>query len=301
MGRTSKDKRDIYYRKAKEEGYRARSAYKLLQLDQEFGLLREAENVVDLCAAPGSWSQVVTQRLRELGKSRATIVAVDLQEIAPIEGVTIIKGDITSRPTVEAILKQFENGLVDIVLSDGAPDVTGLHDLDEYIQSELILSALNVATFLLRQGGTFVAKVFRGKDTCGVFSRLSVFFDNVTIAKPRSSRNSSIEAFFVCRGYSRPSFWEPTLFLHREPCTEVLQDSEIAQKFPSPEGMKLVMPFVSCGDLSSYDADMAYDIDNSSMENTSKSLPPIQAPIHAAYESALARKRSTTTNHHNLL
>lgn len=65
--------------------------------------------------------------------------------------------------------------------------------------------------------------------------------------------------------------------------------------------MKLVMPFVSCGDLSSYDADMAYDIDNSSMENTSKSLPPIQAPIHAAYESALARKRSTTTNHHNLL
>lgn len=82
-----------------------------------------------------------------------------MQEIAPIEGVTIIKGDITSRPTVEAILKQFENGLVDIVLSDGAPDVTGLHDLDEYIQSELILSALNVATFLLRQGGTFVAKV----------------------------------------------------------------------------------------------------------------------------------------------
>ncbi|GJD10847.1 Putative tRNA (cytidine(32)/guanosine(34)-2'-O)-methyltransferase [Galdieria sulphuraria] len=277
MGRTSKDKRDIYYRKAKEEGYRARSAYKLLQLDQEFNLFKDAENVVDLCAAPGSWSQVVSKRLRELRKGQATIVAVDLQEIAPIEGVTVIQGDITSRPTVETILKEFENGMVDVVLSDGAPDVTGLHDLDEYIQSELILSALNVATFLLRQGGTFVAKVFRGKDTCGVFSRLSVFFENVTLAKPRSSRNSSIEAFFVCRGYSRPSFWQPTLFLHKDASIEVVQGSEIEQECSSQETMTVVMPFVSCGDLSCYDADMAYDI---------------EAPIHAAYETALARKRS---------
>ncbi|EME30774.1 FtsJ-like methyltransferase family protein [Galdieria sulphuraria] len=294
MGRTSKDKRDIYYRKAKEEGYRARSAYKLLQLDQEFNLFKDAENVVDLCAAPGSWSQVVSKRLRELRKGQATIVAVDLQEIAPIEGVTVIQGDITSRPTVETILKEFENGMVDVVLSDGAPDVTGLHDLDEYIQSELILSALNVATFLLRQGGTFVAKVFRGKDTCGVFSRLSVFFENVTLAKPRSSRNSSIEAFFVCRGYSRPSFWQPTLFLHKDASIEVVQGSEIEQECSSQETMTVVMPFVSCGDLSCYDADMAYDIDKNYLENSrvTRSLSPVQAPIHAAYETALARKRS---------
>ncbi|KAK4524004.1 hypothetical protein GAYE_SCF01G1903 [Galdieria yellowstonensis] len=303
MGRTSKDKRDIYYRKAKEEGYRARSAYKLLQLDQEFDLLKNATNVVDLCAAPGSWSQVVSQRLRELGKHEATIVAVDLQEIAPIEGVTILKGDITSRPTVEAILREFESGAVDVVLSDGAPDVTGLHDLDEYIQSELILSALNVATFLLSKGGTFVAKVFRGKDTCGVFSRLSAFFENVTIAKPRSSRNSSIEAFFVCRGYSKPSFWEPTLSLHQSPCAEVFTGSKIHEELSSQERRNVIMPFVSCGDLSCYDADMAYDIDKDSLESTTatKSLPPVQAPIHVAYESALARKRAPKTHHQNLL
>jgi tRNA (cytidine32/guanosine34-2'-O)-methyltransferase len=131
---------------------------------------------------------------------------------------------------VEAILREFESGAVDVVLSDGAPDVTGLHDLDEYIQSELILSALNVATFLLSKGGTFVAKVFRGKDSCGVFSRLSTFFENVTIAKPRSSRNSSIEAFFVCRGYSKPSFWEPTLSLHQSPCAEVFTGSKIHEE-----------------------------------------------------------------------
>jgi 23S rRNA U2552 (ribose-2'-O)-methylase RlmE/FtsJ len=102
MGRKSKDKRDIYYRKAKELGYRARSAFKLLQLDEEFGLFSGVTRAVDLCAAPGSWSQVLSRRLRQ-DNSAAKIVSVDLQEIAPLHGVITIQGDITSEETVRQI------------------------------------------------------------------------------------------------------------------------------------------------------------------------------------------------------
>ena len=95
MGRTSKDKRDIYYRRAKEEGWRARSAFKLLQLDESFNLFEGAKKVVDLCAAPGSWSQVLSRKLLKNGKDETKIVAVDLQVMAPLPGVIQIQGDIT--------------------------------------------------------------------------------------------------------------------------------------------------------------------------------------------------------------
>lgn len=123
MGRTSKDKRDIYYRKAKEEGYRARSAFKLLQIDEEFSLFKDVERAVDLCAAPGSWSQVLSAKLYEndeekkqcstssssAGKiNKEKVVAVDLQEMAPIEGVRQIQGDITALATAEGIIQHFD-------------------------------------------------------------------------------------------------------------------------------------------------------------------------------------------------
>jgi tRNA (cytidine32/guanosine34-2'-O)-methyltransferase len=119
MGKYSKDKRDIYYRRAKELGYRARSAFKLLQIDEEFGILDGVERAVDLCAAPGSWSQVLARRLSGTG---AKIVAVDLQEMAPIDGVVQIQGDITRKATAEEIIRHFDGNLADLVASDGAPD-----------------------------------------------------------------------------------------------------------------------------------------------------------------------------------
>eukprot|EP00965_Chrysotila_dentata_P114937 3798937-Pleurochrysis_carterae.AAC.3 len=164
MGKHSKDKRDIYYRKAKEEGWRARSAFKLLQIDEEFDLFTGVTHAVDLCAAPGrlipqlhrfysrafsiafcSWSQVLSRKLYksdswngETADSNVRIVAVDLQEMAPIEGVVLVQGDITSPATVARVLGEFRQGdtdrLADLVVCDGAPDVTGMHDLDEYIQ-----------------------------------------------------------------------------------------------------------------------------------------------------------------------
>ena len=150
----SKDKRDIYYRKAKEEGWRARSAFKLLQIDEKFDLFRGVRRAVDLCAAPGSWSQVLSRKLQHGARPEddVRIVAVDLQEMAPIDGVNLVVGDITSKATVDEVLRLFREGseggtaeggkerYADLVVCDGAPDVTGMHDLDEYIQAQLSLT-----------------------------------------------------------------------------------------------------------------------------------------------------------------
>ena len=205
MGINSKDRRDIYYRKAKELGFRARSAFKLIQIDEEFGIFDNVSRAVDLAAAPGSWSQVLSKRLwkneepplpgAKLENQFVRVVAVDIQEMAPIVGVVQLKGDITTEETAREIIRCFDYQLCDIVVSDAAPDVTGLHDLDIYLQSQLVLAGLNISTFLLRPGGTFVAKIFRGKDITLLSSQLKHFFKFVTIAKPASSRNSSMEAF----------------------------------------------------------------------------------------------------------
>ena len=161
MGKSSKDKRDIYYRKAKEEGWRARSAFKLIQIDESFNLFREdVRNVVDLCAAPGSWSQVLSRKLYlptllnnddDDGTTSAPpkIVAVDLQPMAPIEGVICIQGDITNIDCMKQIISEFEGEKADLIVGDGAPDVTGLHDLDEFMQAQLILAGLKVLPLVL--------------------------------------------------------------------------------------------------------------------------------------------------------
>ncbi len=122
-------KTDIYYRRAKEEGYRARSAYKLLQVDEQFNIFKGVERAVDLCAAPGSWSQVLANKLNSTSDN-PKVVSVDLQEMAPIEGVHILQGDITTQATVDEIFKIFGGNKTDIVISDGAPDVTGFHEID---------------------------------------------------------------------------------------------------------------------------------------------------------------------------
>lgn len=198
---------DIYYRKAKEVGFRARSAFKLLQLDEEFGLFQGVSRAVDLCAAPGSWSQLLSRQLRHRNISSAnpsatsSVVAVDLQEMAPIDGVTQIQGDITAPSTAASIIQCFEGGRADLVVCDGAPDVTGLHDVDEYVQAQLLLAALHITMKVLKNGGAFVAKVFRGADISLLQAHLRLFFSAVTIAKPHSSRVSSVEAFVVCQGY----------------------------------------------------------------------------------------------------
>nr|XP_034170949.1 putative tRNA (cytidine(32)/guanosine(34)-2'-O)-methyltransferase [Osmia lignaria] len=287
MGKTSKDKRDIYYRRAKEEGWRARSAFKLLQIDNECHILNGVNKAVDLCAAPGSWSQVLSRRLNEnykmaLEKGNATapkIVAVDLQAMAPLEGVIQIQGDITNTKTAEEIIAHFNNEQADLVVCDGAPDVTGLHDMDIYIQSQLLLAALNITTHILRKGGTFVAKIFRARDVSLLYSQLKIFFPYVYCTKPCSSRNSSIEAFVVCKDYSPPEGYKPHMLnplLTHKPFN-----------FDELTGInRVIVPFVVCGDLRQPDSDTCYGLNYEGKKY--KYHEPVQTPISPPYEEALS-------------
>jgi tRNA (cytidine32/guanosine34-2'-O)-methyltransferase len=300
MGRLSRDKRDVFYRRAKEKGYRARSAFKLLQLDSEFNLFEGVTRAVDLCAAPGSWSQVLSDRLavssglsnenedgciRDLGKptdDRPSIVAVDLQPMAPIDGVLCIQGDITSYETAQAILAPFSASTRDgcdggaeastltfaeLVICDGAPDVTGLHDLDEYLQAQLLISALKITTHVLAEGGTFVAKIFRGRHAAQLYSQLRLLFDRVSVGKPTASRNSSLEAFVVCQHFKAGNL--RNLSLDRD---TVLEGSNLPKCIP---------PFLACGDLSGWgepegsemDADKSYPMEEKDF------VAPIAPPI----------------------
>ncbi|RHY13119.1 hypothetical protein DYB36_004292 [Aphanomyces astaci] len=235
------------------------------------------ERAVDLCAAPGSWSQVLSRKLyhnRDIPNVDSTttskdddtiirVVSVDLQEMAPIPGVALLQGDITSTHTADQIISHFhgqqyvESSLshgspstpckqrrANIVVCDGAPDVTGVHDIDEYVQSELLLAALNITTFVLAPGGSFVAKIFRCKHYDFLASQLSLFFGEVTCAKPQSSRVSSNEHFVVCRGFKLPPHYTPVM------------TSPLLPGYGHPNAVAAnptVLSFVACGDLSGYD------------------------------------------------
>jgi tRNA (cytidine32/guanosine34-2'-O)-methyltransferase len=282
MGRASKDKRDIYYRKAKEEGYRARSAYKLLQIDESFHIFDGVTRAVDLCAAPGSWSQVLATKLPENAQRLADtaaagagdssdavvqagpscrLVAVDLQDMAPIPGVTIFQGDITTTATADRIIQHLD-GKAQLVVCDGAPDVTGLHELDEYVQHQLLLAALNISTFVLEAGGSFVAKIFRGPNTPFLTAKLQLFFDAVVVVKPKSSRNASMEAFVLCQHYRQPVGFVPSM----------IDPVRLEESFPTGTTTATLAPFLACGSLAGFDADACYAA-------TSASLPPVQPPI----------------------
>mmetsp|Transcript_40793 Transcript_40793/g.47452 ORF Transcript_40793/g.47452 Transcript_40793/m.47452 type:complete len:280 (+) Transcript_40793:66-905(+) len=265
MGKFTKDKRDIYYRKAKEDGYRARSAYKLLQLDEEYDLFKKPESFVDLCCAPGSWSQVLSKKLTEKGfkpKDEQDIraVSVDLQQIAPIEHIHAVQGDITKKETLDKVLAAFKGNKAQLVICDGAPDVTGFHDIDQYIQSQLLVAALNITTFLIEKSGVFVAKIFKGSDVKFLYSQFKTFFKRVDIVKPKSSRSASVEAFIVCLDFDPPADYRPKHFSTMDVINEEEEVKSISgdDKEVNPKSVQNFMKlkkFVTCGDLSGYDED----------------------------------------------
>lgn len=371
MGKSSKDKRDAYYRLAKEQNWRARSAFKLIQIDEQFDLFSYSDpskctRVVDLCAAPGSWSQVLSrvlikgesfgrrawvekmERLKmqnsilaesiptepgltdnvgsfDIGDTKPVlkprgnvkIVAIDLQPMAPLEGIVQLKADITHPSTVPLLLKAIdpdfdqhnETHRIDLVISDGAPDVTGLHDLDIYVQSQLLYSALVLAMKVLRPGGKFVAKIFRGRDVDLIFAQLRLVFERVHISKPRSSRASSIEAFVVCEGYKPVKDWTPEIGSALQiPTTEAQIESSEGHSFGPDQQTRLlsedgvveihfedeeadpkrwIAPLLACGDLSAWDADATYKLPAGHT-----SLPPVQPPTAPPYKEAIERRRA---------
>lgn len=290
MGKTSKDKRDVYYRLAKEEGWRARSAFKLLQINEEYNIFDGVLRAVDLCAAPGSWSQVLTKKLRKNTENtdNVKIVAVDLQAMASLPGVKQIQGDITKISTANEIIKEFEGLKADLVVCDGAPDVTGLHDIDEYVQSQLLLAALNITTHVLKEGGVFVAKIFRGKDVTLLYSQLKLFFEFVTVSKPRSSRNSSIEAFVICQNYKTPPGYIPTM-------VNPLLDHKYCDFNQFTGSNRIIVPFIACGDLSAYDSDTSYSLLLEGQDSY-EYKEPVQAPINPPYKEILDKTKSMQIN-----
>jgi 23S rRNA (uridine2552-2'-O)-methyltransferase len=184
---------DPYFKRAKDAGYRARSAFKLLQIQEKFHLLRRGQRVLDLGAAPGSWSQVASRIVGPSGQ----VVAVDLQPIDPLPGVITLQGDLTAAE-VQAQILQATGGSVHAVLSDAAPNSTGIRLRDHVLSVELVRAALDLSLQVLRPGGHLVAKVFEGEDLPQLIVDLRQVFEKVKPHYPAATRREGREVFLVC-------------------------------------------------------------------------------------------------------
>ena len=189
----NKQHRDIYVRKSKIEGYRSRAIYKLEEIDQKFKILKEVHTAIDLGAAPGSWSQYLSEKILN-GK----ILAIDLLEFKKINKVHQIIGDFSKEESKQKIREYF-NKKVDLVVSDMAVNTTGNKNLDSIVTGELCLDAMIFAKSQLNHKGKFISKLFMGSSFNEVVSEAKKTFKEVRVFKPPSSRKDSKESFIICK------------------------------------------------------------------------------------------------------
>ena len=189
----NKQQRDIYVRKSQVDGYRARSAYKLMEIDEKFKIFKNGLSVIDLGAAPGSWSQYIAKTVKS-----GRLVSIDIKEMEEIKNTKQIRGDFTKKELQEKIKSLFRSK-VDVVLSDMAVNTTGIKDIDAIYTGELCKEAMAFSTQVLVKDGKFVAKIFLGSTFNEIISDAKSIFKEVKVFKPKSSRKESKESFIICK------------------------------------------------------------------------------------------------------
>jgi len=232
----ARDQKDYFYRKAKAEGYRARSAFKLQQINQRFRLIRRGDAVLDLGAAPGGWLQVA----KEISGGR--VVGVDLLAIEPIDGVTTIKADITAQKTLELIVESL-GGRADVVICDAAPNLSGNWTLDHARSIDLSRSALRVAESVLKPGGNFLVKVFQGDTFLDYLSEVKGRFRRAQSHSPAASRKESAEMYVVGQGFFVPPVKAGDVLE-----LLIVGVGKSGDGFAEVEGFKIFVPGAALGD-----------------------------------------------------
>ena len=189
----NKQRRDIYVRQSKVDGYRARSAYKLIEINEKFKIFKGGMNVIDIGAAPGSWSQYASKVVKS-GK----IVSVDLKEMEEIINTIQIKGDFTEKSTQDKI-KEYLNKKSDVVMSDMAVNTTGIKNIDSIYTGELCKEAMIFSKDVISEKGFFISKIFMGGTFNEIVALGKKIFKEVKVFKPKSSRKDSKESFIICK------------------------------------------------------------------------------------------------------
>ena len=189
----NKQRRDIYVRKSQIEGYRARSVYKLIEINEKFKIFKNGRSVIDLGASPGSWSQYVAKTVKN-----GRLVSIDLKDMEEIENTTQIKGDFTEVENKKKIKSLFKSN-VDVVLSDMAVNTTGIKNIDAIYTGELCKEAMLFAKDILVKEGIFISKIFLGTSFNEIVVLAKTVFKEVKVFKPKSSRKESKESFIICK------------------------------------------------------------------------------------------------------
>jgi 23S rRNA (uridine2552-2'-O)-methyltransferase len=187
---------DVYVRRAKQDGYRSRSAYKLQEILDKDKLVRAGMTVVDLGAAPGGWSQVLAPLVGPKGQ----VIAVDILDMEPLHGVAMIRGDFSDDSTLKILQERMEGRLIDLVVSDMSPNISGVGLVDQARSIHLAELALEFARERLKPGGDLLVKVFQGSGLDGFRKEVSTVFGAVAVRKPKASRDRSSEFYLLARG-----------------------------------------------------------------------------------------------------
>ncbi len=189
----NKQKRDVYVRQSKVDGYRARSAYKLIEINEKFKIFRGGMSILDIGAAPGSWTQYVSKVVKN-GK----IISIDLKEFKIIENTTQIKGDFTD-PDIQKKIKNNLDNKLDVVMSDMAVNTTGIKNIDSIQTGELCKEAMSFSKEVISSNGFFISKIFMGGSFNEIVALGKKIFKEVRVFKPKSSRKDSKESFIICK------------------------------------------------------------------------------------------------------